>query len=339
MMRKIWLLISLLIFLIDVQTVEATAYQKVFDFKDLEDSTEAAAEVLAEKINHNYLIFWDKEQNQIWPITFAQAGIKAQAIALTAENGFERLFGNHYGVRLNWEREALPQMVLATTNFAEIKPTDAYFKIGYDNSVTIIPEVIGVKLDLAAITTDIEQSLSPDSPTVITLTTIKTPPAKNQSDLARLNIEGLLGEFSTRFNGGDTKRAGNIWLASTKIEEVFVMPGEEFSFNKIVGPRTKEQGFHEAGVIINNHHEKDYGGGVCQVSSTLYNAALAAKMTIIERHGHSMTVPYVEKGRDAAVVYDEKDFRFRNDTDNPILIKSYFAYGKLTIKIFGKTSP
>lgn len=336
-MKRLVLMISLLGLLWTTDLWAAETAQKVYAIRDLDLSRQEEAQQLAEDVGQTLLIFYNEAAEEIFPVSFEQMGIKTTAVTLENKNGLDRLIGSHYGIALSWQREALKEAIVRESQFINTKPSDAYLKIGYDNSVTIVPEVIGETLNEEAMVREAEEKISPYGPLMLSLKTIKTAPEKTAEDLARLNIESLLGEFSTRFNGADTKRTNNIWLATTQIEEVFVMPGEEFSFNEAVGPRTKERGFSEAGVIVNNQHQKDYGGGVCQVSSTLFNAAEAAKMTIIERHSHSMSVSYVKKGRDAAVVYGEKDLRFRNDTDNPILIKSYFAYGKLTIKIFGKS--
>jgi vancomycin resistance protein YoaR len=113
-----------------------------------------------------------------------------------------------------------------------------------------------------------------------------------------------------------------------------VEPGQEFSFNKTVGMPTEAKGYKkgtvygDGGVLT-----EELGGGMCQVSSTLYNVALDTKMEITERHPHSKPVPYVNNGRDATI-YDDKDFRFRNTTDKPILIKSWASNGNAYVSFY-----
>lgn len=272
------------------------------------------------------LIFLDEKRRYIWPIDFAELGIYGEL----------KKQDNRYLVHLNYDLAHILHYIEDFYAQYLDEAQDAYFQISYDDKVTIVPEKDGQKLALEPIASQIVQALQyPCRQQVILLQSHWLYPVVTAQDLAKLEINGLLGEFTTRFAAGDTARVNNIWLASSKINDYILQPGETFSFNETVGPRTKERGFAEAGVIRNKQHEVDVGGGVCQTATTLYNAARAAKLTIIERHGHSLPVRYVAKGCDAAVVYGEKDLRFRNDTQHAILIRSYFAYGKLLFKIYG----
>ncbi|MCG8401892.1 MAG: VanW family protein, partial [Firmicutes bacterium] len=110
---------------------------------------------------------------------------------------------------------------------------------------------------------------------------------------------------------------------------------DEFSFNRIVGPRSSDAGYKSADVIINNEFVEGLGGGVCQVSSTLYNAVLLANLRITERNNHSLPVGYVPIGRDATVVYEAVDFRFANNTDFYVYIKTCVTGNDLTVKLYG----
>ena len=141
-----------------------------------------------------------------------------------------------------------------------------------------------------------------------------------------------LGIFTTKFNPGSKNRAANIHLASSKIHNTIIHPGEEFSFNTMLGPTNEANGYEIATVFVDGREEESFGGGVCQVSSTLYNAAAAAGMTITEHHNHSLPVHYVEEGKDAATSYGGKDFKFRNDLPHPISIYSE-ASGEGSLKV------
>lgn len=294
------------------------------------------ATALAENLKDYQLILFDERGRYIWPLSFAELGISGELCMVTVGNWHKT---SRYAIVLRYDLDHILQGISSLYESYLQAAHDAHFQISYDNIVTIVPEQSGQKLQLAAIRQEIDaavRALRPNS--VIELKSQWTVPEITEDDLKQLEINGLQGEFSTCFDGGNQSRATNIWLASGKIEGVLLRPGETFSFNEVVGPRTKERGFSEAGVIINSQHGIDVGGGVCQVATTLYNAARISGMTIVERHGHSLPVHYVDKGKDAAVVYGEKDLRFCNDSDHTILIKSYFAYGKLTFKIFGKVS-
>jgi vancomycin resistance protein YoaR len=123
-----------------------------------------------------------------------------------------------------------------------------------------------------------------------------------------------LGNFSTYFDVGNINRSSNLRIAASALNGAVVPPGQEFSFNVAVGPREFSTGYKEAMIIIQNEFQPGVGGGICQVSSTLYNAVLLANLPIVERHNHSVAVAYVPTGTDATVTYQSKDFRFRNDT-------------------------
>jgi len=111
-------------------------------------------------------------------------------------------------------------------------------------------------------------------------------------------------------------------LAAEAIDGVIIRPGEEFSFNETVGPMTRSRGFLLAKIFVRGKEKSGYGGGVCQISSTLFNAAEEAGLTVTERHAHSKKVGYVASGRDASTSYGGIDLKFRNDYDYPVYIEA-----------------
>jgi len=151
-------------------------------------------------------------------------------------------------------------------------------------------------------------------------------------------INGIIGRWTTDI-GGTAQRHSNVGLAAKHINGTVLRPGEIFSYNKIVGPRDKESGFKEAPEIVHGVLQPGIGGGVCQVSSTLYNAVLRANLKIISRSHHAFPVHYVSEGLDATVVDDSIDFQFQNDTDAPIYIYGLGQDGELRFRIFGKQVP
>ena len=158
-----------------------------------------------------------------------------------------------------------------------------------------------------------------------------------ETDLAAVGSVGVseqLGTFSTKFDpASDEGRTVNIKLASEAIDRIEIGSGEEFSFNGALGPTTENNGYKESMIYVNGKKDKGFGGGVCQVSSTLYNAANSAGMTIIERHDHSLPVVYVESGKEAATSYGVKDFRFVNELDRPVIIVSQVLDGTITVSV------
>ena len=147
-------------------------------------------------------------------------------------------------------------------------------------------------------------------------------------------IDKLLAEYTTKFNAYQTERAANIILAARLINNRVLRPRQIFSYNETVGERTIEAGFKTAPVIVNKKVSSGVGGGICQVSSTLYNTVLESKLEIVERHPHSIQVNYVPRGRDATVAYNSLDFQFKNNLNRYIIIKTEITKGKLKIKIF-----
>lgn len=148
-------------------------------------------------------------------------------------------------------------------------------------------------------------------------------------------INDLLGVYTTQFNAGNKNRSKNIILSSNAINGTVLMPNEVFSFNERVGPRSKERGYQDAPVIFKGELVDGLGGGVCQVSSTIYNSVLMSNLKIVERVNHSIPSTYVPKGLDATVSYGVLDFKFQNTFSQPIYIESTVHGNQLTIRIYG----
>ncbi|MFH0801380.1 MAG: VanW family protein [bacterium] len=142
-----------------------------------------------------------------------------------------------------------------------------------------------------------------------------------------------IANYSTELAGRDSAQRKNISLGAEKLDGLILSPGEIFSFNASVGKRLRQSGYRDAPAILNGGVFESPGGGLCQLSSTLYNAALLADLKIIERHPHFFRVRSVPPGRDAAVLYDTCDLKFRNPFPSPISIKAGLDGERLLIKI------
>ena len=212
-------------------------------------------------------------------------------------------------------------------------PVNALCEFAADGSIKKIPGVIGKKLDTVQLAESLKAPLTTlDLPKgVIELVPEDIAPFITTEDIAQ--IDTVLGTYSTYYYPGD--RGDNIWLAANSISNKIVKPSWTFSFNDTVGPRTWDNGYKVAGVIINGRPDVDYGGGVCQVSSTLYNAVLLAGLTPTERTAHFFASTYIGLARDATVADGQIDFKFRNDLlHNVYLIAE--AYGStLTVSVLG----
>jgi len=146
----------------------------------------------------------------------------------------------------------------------------------------------------------------------------------------------LRADFSTSISTSSLDRKHNIKNAMNALNKVEIYPNQVFSFNKIVGERTENNGYRNAKIIVNNEFVEGVGGGVCQVSSTLYNSALLAGLEVLEANKHSVQVGYVKFGFDAMVNFGSSDLKFRNNTSEKITIITSMNNEKIRIRIFGE---
>ena len=162
-----------------------------------------------------------------------------------------------------------------------------------------------------------------------------TNPDYTVSEYKALLFRDVLGQCTTDFNPGNKGRTTNVLLATDFCNGVILMPGDVFSYNDTVGPRTYERGFKDATIYVGNSAEDGVGGGICQVTSTIYYAALRADLKIVERYAHSREVTYVPKGEDATVAWGSKDFKFENNTGFPMKVVTSHKSNNLTVKLYG----
>ncbi|WKB36947.1 VanW family protein [Terrilactibacillus sp. S3-3] len=162
---------------------------------------------------------------------------------------------------------------------------------------------------------------------------IAVQPKVDSELLGQIRVQAI-GRYATFFNPGNKSRANNITLALKAINNHVVFPGEIFSFNHVVGRRTKAKGYRTAKVIVRGEYSEGIGGGICQVSSTLFNAADRAGLHIVQRFSHSKHVSYVPPGRDATVSWYGPDFQFQNNYHQPILIRAHSSGSHLSFTLY-----
>ena len=162
-----------------------------------------------------------------------------------------------------------------------------------------------------------------------------TKPKVKTEDLGDKIFKQTLSKYTTIYDAGNKSRANNIALACKTINGTIILPGETFSYNKVLGNTTKEKGYQLGGAYVGGKVVKAYGGGICQVSTTLYNSVLYANLEIVERYNHSYAVSYVPAGRDATVSYGGKDFKFKNNRKYPIKIVANAKNGVVNISLKG----
>lgn len=202
--------------------------------------------------------------------------------------------------------------------------------------VEIEPGQVGYRPDITATRTQVlRASMSRNDRTAYVIFE-SIPPSIAAEHLEDIESLWLLSEFTTRYDDGpeNAGRATNIRLAVERIDGAVLRPGDVFSLNEQTGPRTEAQGYQTAPVIIDGELVPGIGGGVSQVTSTVFNAALLGGMEVLEYHSHSRPVSYVPLGRDATVWYDALDFRFRNTWDDFIIVQATADKGVLSVKLW-----
>ncbi len=212
-------------------------------------------------------------------------------------------------------------------------PRDAFFEVEGE-TVSIVPEQEGQYLKIAALRELIFNSLY-GGEKVIPLPVGEWPAARTAADLENYGVRSIMASFYTDVAAGNPDRAHNIKLGATAINAILLAPGDIFSFNEVVGEASAAKGYRYAPVIVGDELVPGLGGGLCQVSTTLYNAALLANLEIVERHNHSMPISYIPLGRDATVATGSLDLKFRNNRDHYILIGAELKNLRLTFRLFG----
>ncbi len=242
--------------------------------------------------------------------------------------------GVNISLKSSYDNSKIDKFVEKITQEIDLEMKEAEFHFNNGN-ITITDEVVGKKVKQGELVKLIEENIYDSYPIEIPVEIIY--PTKTRELLSRIN--GVIAEYSTSFKGSKKERIENIKISSQALSKEIIMPGEIFSFNEVVGPRKKEFGYKEANVIKNGEFIPDVGGGVCQTSTTLYNALLLADVDIIERSPHSIPVKYVNLGQDAAVSYGYLDLKFENNFDFPLFIHSRIIENRLHIYVYGdKTS-
>lgn len=202
-----------------------------------------------------------------------------------------------------------------------------------DDSGRIVPEQAGIELNKKAFMEQLLTYFYQNGPSTIAAPTRSIYPRVDSEILATIKNKRI-GHYVTYFNSRNRERSHNISLAAEAIDNYVVFPGEVFSFNKTVGNRTKEKGYLPAPIIVKGELSEGIGGGICQVSSTLFNAVDRSGMKILERYSHSKRVRYVPPGRDATVSWYGPDFTFKNEYNEPILIKAKAINGIMIVLVF-----
>ena len=207
---------------------------------------------------------------------------------------------------------------------------DAYYTT---DPFTVYPSENGV--DFKSSVEDVKASIAAEQKDEYTVPLKIIYPSVTTNMIGTEAFPDLLGEFSTRYSVSDRDRTTNLRLAANKVNGTVLMPGETFSYNTVVGERTIAAGYKEAPIYVSGQVVDGLGGGICQISSTIYNAVVYANLDIVERSNHQFVPSYVTASRDATVVYGSLDFKFKNNRNYPIKILVTVSNGVADCKIYG----
>lgn len=219
-----------------------------------------------------------------------------------------------------------------------VEPIRSVITVNRQGEISFTPSRTGRSLDRKRLTRLLEKVVASSKPGRIEIPVVDLVPPLTENDINQWGLNQIMAIYSTQFDPGNPDRVQNIKTACSALDNSLIYPGQSFSFNTWVGPRVTEAGYKEAQVIFMGKLVPGVGGGVCQVSSTLYNTVLLSNLKIVQRFNHSLPSNYVPMGRDATVVYGGIDFIFENTNRNPILIVAKVESPFVTIAILGAKS-
>lgn len=227
------------------------------------------------------------------------------------------------------DTERLEDFIVQIDSQVQRKPQNATI----DDAGRIVPEKVGFMLNKSTLRKHFYTYFYENRESQVTAPKIILYPKIDSELLSHIRTKRI-GQYVTYYNPNNQSRSHNIELATAAINNQVLFPGEVFSFNQVVGKRTVEKGYKKAREIVRGEFTEGTGGGICQVSSTLFNAIDSTGMTILERYSHSRNVPYVPRGRDATVSWYGPDFSFKNEYNQPILIRARAYRGTVSIIIY-----
>jgi len=252
----------------------------------------------------------------------------------------EDLFPAPASLSLGLDKTQVSKYVIDLANKVDQAPQNAVISMQNGALTVTRPAQDGLKLDQSAATAAIITAIGLSGSRDLTLKATITQADVRSDNLDQLGIKELISEGKTFFPGSPSTRLINVRAGANRFNGVLLKPGEVFSFGALLGDVGPQTGYVPELVILGDHEEKQYGGGLCQVSSTAYRAALLAGLPILERHNHSFaisyyTTPYGVPGVDATIYYPQVDFKFKNDTPGYILIQTTMVGTTLTFDYYG----
>ncbi len=213
-------------------------------------------------------------------------------------------------------------------------PVDATFAVDANGGIRVVPASPGVRLDVPKSEIRVLAAAKSAVDRTAKLAVAVDSPKRSTEAARAMGISGTVGTYETIY-GGDPNRIHNVQLVAHLVDGKLIAPGSTFSFNGATGERTAEKGFLVAPVIINGELQTGLGGGICQVSTTVFNAAFEAGLPITARTNHALFISHYPLGRDATVNYPDLDLKFVNDTGHWLLLRTFVGSSSLTVTLYG----
>jgi len=290
-----------------------------------------------------------RHEDKLWKLyykdinaRFDTAKAAKQAVNITRDSGIVERILVEMGLKkkiksmemdLQYDTDKIVDNVTKISKEINKGPVDA--KISFDGKkFKITPDVPGAEVDLIKLISMIRDYIRPSLEEGTLYVPVISIGANKTYEMLNA-VKTKLSTFYTAFHTGDSNRNTNLMLSTKAVSSTLLMPGEVFSFNKTLGPRLAKYGYMEAPVIVNGELVHGIGGGICQVSSTLYNAALLANLDIVERKNHGFPSSYIGLGRDATISENYIDLRFKNNRKYPIFLYGYILENRLYFEIYG----
>ncbi len=311
----------------------------------VEQATQAVLLKIEEQMKTEWVFQYDGET---FPVEVAQVIVEPENVETIVQDiwdqeqsvplwrrilPMDRLEEQNYTIPIEYNPEAMGQLAEQWHEKWDQEPVNSTLLTNGD-SLTVVPAQNGQKVHEEEIFSNLPVSYDAIQNSVMD---IPVQIQEAQITEASWGNIGKLSSYSTNYNPGEINRTHNLSLAVDKINGVVLQPGEEFSFNQTVGVRSAAAGYRDAQVISNGAYKPELGGGICQVTSTLYNGVLLAGLQIVERHNHALDVAYLPAGRDATVYYGRQDFRFKNSNQYPVYVGMSLGGGTLTVSLYGNT--
>lgn len=298
--------------LVNDKNITVTVGDKNFDIKYSEIGSTIDADKTADEA-----LAYGKEEGMFAKNSFINEGVNIQV-----------------ETDLTYDEAKLKEFEDKINTEVEVPAVDASIVINYGEKY-ITPEVTGKRIDVEELHTKLVACIDPD-PTKVETVSVELQDYSPKITAEALNkITGVIGSYSGSYNNDGSGRVTNMNLATNYINGTLLMPGEEFSYNKVIKDTTPENGYKEANTYVGSEVVPNYGGGVCQISTFLYRAVMRANIRSTIRYNHSMMVGYSEPSLDATVYEGDIDYRFINTYDFPIYIEGYMGGSTIGFNVYG----